>query len=62
MAGTKVIRHPQNRGKGAALRTGFGALNIPEIPKSFTAEAQRHRERPDRYCFTITKDAWGRWT
>jgi len=25
-AGAEVVRHPQNRGKGAALRTGFGIL------------------------------------
>jgi glycosyltransferase involved in cell wall biosynthesis len=27
LAGAEVIRHPVNRGKGAALKTGFGALN-----------------------------------
>ncbi len=27
MAGAEVIRHPQNRGKGAALKTGFESLN-----------------------------------
>ncbi len=27
MAGAEVIRHPQNRGKGSALKTGFASLN-----------------------------------
>lgn len=27
LAGAEVIRHPRNRGKGAALKTGFEALN-----------------------------------
>jgi len=27
MAGAEVIRHPMNRGKGAALKTGFYAVD-----------------------------------
>ena len=27
LAGAEVIRHPENRGKGAALKTGFSAVN-----------------------------------
>jgi glycosyltransferase involved in cell wall biosynthesis len=27
LAGAEVIRHPKNKGKGAALKTGFGSLN-----------------------------------
>ena len=37
MAGAEVIRHPQNRGKGAALKTGFNfQLSILKVLKKGT--------------------------
>jgi glycosyltransferase involved in cell wall biosynthesis len=43
MAGAEVIRHPQNRGKGAALKTGLLDPGGVERHHAFTTEAQRHR-------------------
>ncbi|MDZ7291148.1 MAG: glycosyltransferase family 2 protein [candidate division KSB1 bacterium] len=38
--GTKLIRHHQNRGKGAALKTGFqAAISRPEIQAVITMDA-----------------------
>jgi glycosyltransferase involved in cell wall biosynthesis len=40
MAGAEVIRHPQNRGKGAALKTGFGALNGADVIVTIDTDGQ----------------------
>ncbi|NPV62182.1 MAG: glycosyltransferase family 2 protein [Methanotrichaceae archaeon] len=40
MAGAEVIRHPQNRGKGAALKTGFGALNGADVVVTIDTDGQ----------------------
>jgi len=40
MAGAEVIRHSQNRGKGAALKTGFAALNSPNIIITIDTDGQ----------------------
>jgi len=40
MAGAKVIRHSQNRGKGAALKTGFASLNSPDIIVTIDTDGQ----------------------
>jgi len=40
LAGAKVIRHPVNRGKGAALKTGFEAINGDDIILTMDADGQ----------------------
>ncbi len=40
MAGAEVIRHPQNRGKGAALKTGFRSLNSPSAVVTMDTDGQ----------------------
>lgn len=40
MAGAEVIRHPQNKGKGAALKTGFAALNSPSAVVTIDTDGQ----------------------
>ena len=40
MAGAEVIRHPQNRGKGAALKTGFEALNGTGVVVTIDTDGQ----------------------
>jgi len=40
MAGAEVIRHPQNRGKGAALKTGFEALNCTGVVVTIDTDGQ----------------------
>ena len=42
MAGAEVIRHPQNRGKGAALKTGFAALNCPTVVVTMDTDGQHN--------------------
>lgn len=40
MAGAEVIRHPRNRGKGVALKTGFSALNSPMAVVTIDTDGQ----------------------
>jgi glycosyltransferase involved in cell wall biosynthesis len=40
MAGAEVIRHPQNRGKGAALKTGFEAADGADIIVTVDTDGQ----------------------
>jgi glycosyltransferase involved in cell wall biosynthesis len=40
LAGAEVIRHPRNRGKGAALKTGFEALNGSDIIVTIDTDGQ----------------------
>ncbi len=40
MAGAEVIRHPKNRGKGAALKTGFEALNGERVVVTIDTDGQ----------------------
>lgn len=40
LAGAEVIRHPSNMGKGAALKTGFKALNGESIIVTIDADSQ----------------------
>ncbi len=48
MAGAEVIRHPINRGKGAALRSGFNAANGADIIVTMDADGQHYpSEIPD---------------
>jgi len=42
MAGAEVIRHPINRGKGAALRSGFNAANGADIIVTLDADGQHY--------------------
>lgn len=40
MAGAEVIRHPENKGKGAALKTGFAAVNSPAAIVTIDTDGQ----------------------
>ena len=40
MAGAEVIRHPMNRGKGAALKTGFDQLNGETVVVTIDTDGQ----------------------
>ena len=40
LAGAEVLRHPENRGKGAALKTGFGSLNGDSIIVTIDTDGQ----------------------
>ncbi|MBW6518385.1 MAG: glycosyltransferase family 2 protein [ANME-2 cluster archaeon] len=42
LAGAEVIRHPINRGKGAALRSGFKAAKGADIIVTLDADGQHH--------------------
>lgn len=42
LAGAEVIRHPRNLGKGAALRTGFEAMNGADILVTIDADGQHN--------------------
>ena len=42
MAGAEVIRHAINRGKGAALRSGFNAVNGADIIVTMDADGQHY--------------------
>jgi len=42
MAGAEVIRHPINRGKGAALRSGFNAASGADIIVTMDADGQHY--------------------
>ena len=42
LAGAEVIRHPINRGKGAALRSGFNAANGADIIVTMDADGQHY--------------------
>ncbi len=44
LAGAEVLRHPQNRGKGAALKTGFGALNGTGVIVTIDTDGQHNPE------------------
>ena len=40
LAGAEVIRHPENRGKGAALKTGFESLNGDSVIVTIDTDGQ----------------------
>lgn len=40
LAGAEVIRHPENRGKGAALKTGFESLNGESVVVTMDTDGQ----------------------
>jgi glycosyltransferase involved in cell wall biosynthesis len=40
LAGAEVIRHPKNRGKGAALKTGFESLNGEKVVVTIDTDGQ----------------------
>lgn len=40
LAGAEVIRHPENRGKGAALKTGFSAVDGAEVIVTIDTDGQ----------------------
>ena len=40
VAGAKVIRHPENQGKGAALKTGFSEINDADVVVTLDADGQ----------------------
>ena len=42
LAGAEVIQHPINRGKGAALRSGFNAAKGADIIVTMDADGQHH--------------------
>jgi len=42
LAGAEVLRHPQNRGKGAALKTGFESLNGDEVIVTIDTDGQHN--------------------
>lgn len=42
LAGAEVLRHPQNRGKGAALKTGFESLNGDEVIVTIDTDGQHY--------------------
>jgi glycosyltransferase involved in cell wall biosynthesis len=44
LAGAEVIIHPRNMGKGAALKTGFGALNGAKIAVTMDTDGQHSPE------------------
>lgn len=44
LAGAEVLRHPQNKGKGAALKTGFGALNGTDVIVTIDTDGQHNPE------------------
>lgn len=44
MAGAEVLRHPQNKGKGAALKTGFEALNGADVIVTIDIDGQHNPE------------------
>jgi len=47
IAGAEVIKHPQNRGKGAALKTGFEAVKDADIIVTIDGDGQHNpREIP----------------
>jgi len=46
MAGAEVIRHPINRGKGAALRSGFNAASGADIIVTMDADGQHYPSGP----------------
>lgn len=47
LAGTEVLRHPENWGKGAALKTGFQSLNgdvVIVLMRSNTLKKENYNE------------------
>ena len=40
LAGAEVLRHEENRGKGAALKTGFASLNGDSIIVTIDTDSQ----------------------
>lgn len=44
LAGAEVIRHPSNKGKGAALKTGFEAVKESEIIVTLDSDGQHNPE------------------
>ena len=44
IAGAQVIKHPQNRGKGAALKTGFEAVKNTDIIVTIDGDGQHNPE------------------
>ena len=41
LAGAEVLRHEENRGKGAALKTGFASLNGDSIIVTIDTDGRR---------------------
>ena len=58
-AGVTLLRHPQNRGKGAALKTAFAHVlaHMPECDQAVTADADGQHRYEDilRVCETARK-------
>lgn len=42
LAGAEVLRHAKNQGKGAALKTGFAALNSPTAVVTMDTDGQHN--------------------
>jgi len=42
LAGAEVVRHPENKGKGAALKTGFEAVNGSNIIVTLDSDGQHN--------------------
>jgi len=55
MAGAEVIRHPNNRGKGAALKTGFAAVNSPTAIVTMDTDGQHNPADIPRLIEAILK-------
>jgi glycosyltransferase involved in cell wall biosynthesis len=41
LAGAEVLRHAENRGKGAALKTGFASLNGDSVIVTIDTDGRR---------------------
>ncbi|MDP2767183.1 MAG: glycosyltransferase family 2 protein [Candidatus Methanoperedens sp.] len=55
LAGAEVIRHPENRGKGAALKTGFEAANGADIIVTLDSDGQHNPEEIPKLVAPILK-------
>lgn len=56
LAGAKVISHPQNQGKGAALKTGFKAAKDADIIVTLDSDGQHEPQEIPRLLEPILKD------
>ena len=50
LAGAEVLRHEENRGKGAALKTGFKSLNGDSIIVTIDTDGRRMHHWVKPYC------------
>lgn len=57
--GLELIEHPQNRGKGAALMTGFGWAGEQGIERVFTMDADGQHLPREMQAFLDVMDATG---